>query len=95
MWIGVSISHYECDIFVTRGELFIQFEVNEWRERMYLVLLNATMKLWVSENGRMSVMGMLGTTTLDSSAPLDLPRSAPLRLSDDGQSLSVDDYIRQ
>ena len=43
----------------------------------------------------MSVMGMLGSTTLDSLAPLDLPRSAPLRLSGDGQSLSVDDDIRQ
>jgi hypothetical protein len=62
---------------------------------MDLISLNVTMKLLVSEKGRMSVMGMLGTTTLDSSAPLDLPRSAPLRLSGDGQSLSVDDDIRQ
>ena len=73
---------------------YIRFELIEWREYIDLILLNATVNLWVSEKGGMSVMGMLGSTTLDSSAPLDLPRSAPLRLSGDGQSLSVDDDIR-
>jgi len=74
---------------------YIRLEVNKWHEHMDLILLNATGNLWVSEKGGMSVMGMLGSTALDSSAPLDLPRSAPLRLSGDGQSLSVDDDIRQ
>ena len=62
---------------------------------MDLLLSNASINLWVSEKGRMSVMSMFGSTALDSSASLGLPRSVPLRLSGDGQSLSVDDDICQ
>ena len=43
----------------------------------------------------MSVMSMIGNTSLDCSASLGLPRSAPLWLSGDGQSLSADYDIRQ
>ena len=43
----------------------------------------------------MSVMSMIGNTSLDCLAPLGLPRSAPLRLAVDDQSLSVDYDIRQ
>jgi hypothetical protein len=55
----------------------------------------ATVNLLVSEKSRVSVMSMIGSKLLDCSAPLGLPRSAPLRLAGDGQSLGVDFDIRQ
>jgi hypothetical protein len=40
-------------------------------------------------------MSMIGSKLFDCSAPLGLPRSAPLSLTGDDQSLCVDFVIRQ
>ena len=60
-----------------------------------LILSNVSVNLAVSDKNTMSTMNMIGSTSLDCSAPLDLPRSAPLWLSGDGQSLSEDYDIRR
>jgi hypothetical protein len=73
----------------------IRFDVKKWRDHMDSILSTATVNLLVSENSRASVMSMIGSTSLDCSAPLGFPRSASLRLAGDGQSLSVDFDIRQ
>ena len=61
---------------------------------MDLILSTATVNLWVFERG-MSVMNRIGSNMFDSSAPLGLSRSAPLRLAGDDQSLGRDYDIRQ
>jgi hypothetical protein len=61
---------------------------------MDLIFSTATVNLWVLVGG-ISVMSRIGSKLFDCSAPLGLPRSAPLRLADDDQSLSVDFDIRQ
>ena len=60
-----------------------------------LILSNVSVNLAVSDKNTMSVMNMIGSTSLDCTAPLGLPRSAPLWLSGDGQSLSADYDIRR
>ena len=89
-----SILHYELrDINPTFAEWSIlgrgmnyymastsRFNVDKWREHMDLILSTATVNLWVLEGG-MSVMNRIGSNLFDSSAPLGLPRSAPLRLA--------------
>jgi len=71
-----------------------RFNVDKWREHMDLILSTATVNLWVLEGG-MSVMNRIGSNLFDSSAPLGLPRSAPLRLAGDDQSMGRDYDIRQ
>ena len=61
---------------------------------MDLIFSTATVNLWVLEGG-ISVMSKIGSNLFDSSTPLGLPRSAPLRLAGDDQSLGRDYDIRQ
>ena len=41
----------------------MRFDVDKWREHMDLLLSNATINLWVTEKGRLSVMSMQESTS--------------------------------
>jgi hypothetical protein len=73
----------------------IRFDVKKWRDHMDLILSSATVNLLVSEKSRVTVMSMIGSKLLDCLAPFGLPRSSPLQLAGDGQSLGVDFDIHQ
>ena len=62
---------------------------------MALILLNAQINLMTSERNSMTTWVLIGSSLSVRAVPLDLPRTALLRLAGDGQSLGNDPDILQ